>query len=97
MFFNGILVFLSSIRSMLMILIATCMYHDYSRDAFFAWQRHRKTQTERLMSDFSDVLNSFQTAQREAASTEKECVARARAASSTAPERGGDMLVDLQG
>ena len=49
------------------------------------------------MSDFSDVLNDFQAAQREAASTEKECIARARAASCTLHEKGGDFLVDIQG
>nr|CAB3266678.1 syntaxin-7 [Phallusia mammillata] len=60
-------------------------------------QRHRKTQTERLMGDFSDVLNSFQAAQREAASAEKECVAKVRAASSAQHDPGSDILINIQG
>jgi len=49
------------------------------------------------MSDFSDVLNRVQAAQREAAATEKECIARARAASGSQQDRGADYLVDVQG
>ncbi|XP_076804496.1 syntaxin-12-like isoform X1 [Clavelina lepadiformis] len=60
-------------------------------------QRHRKTQIERLMGDFSDVLNAFQAAQREAATTEKECVARVRAASTAMHDQGSDVLVNVQG
>uniref|UniRef100_F6Y3T4 t-SNARE coiled-coil homology domain-containing protein n=1 Tax=Ciona intestinalis TaxID=7719 RepID=F6Y3T4_CIOIN len=62
-----------------------------------AEQRRRKTQTERLMADFSDVLNSFQAAQREAATTEKECVARVRASSTAHQEPGSDVLINIQG
>lgn len=59
-------------------------------------QRHRKTQSDRLMSEFSDVLNRFQTVQRDAATKEKECIARARAASAS-QDQTGDVLVNLQG
>lgn len=59
-------------------------------------QRHRKTQTDRLMSDFSDVLNTFQTVQRDAAAKEKESIARARAASAR-EDQGSDFLVNIQG
>lgn len=55
-------------------------------------QRTRKTQIERLMSNFSDVLNTFQSTQREAASAEKECMDRARAAS----QSQGDLLINFQ-
>lgn len=51
------------------------------QSASISEQRTRKTQVDRLMSNFSDVLNHFQTTQREAATAEKECVDRARAAS----------------
>ncbi|XP_029959117.1 syntaxin-12 [Salarias fasciatus] len=44
-------------------------------------QRQQKLQKERLMSDFSAALNNFQELQRRAAESQKECVARARAAS----------------
>ncbi|XP_039873416.1 syntaxin-7-like isoform X2 [Simochromis diagramma] len=44
-------------------------------------QRQRKIQRERLLNDFSAALNSFQKSQREAASKEKEFVARVRASS----------------
>ncbi|CAN9514191.1 unnamed protein product [Ophioblennius macclurei] len=43
------------------------------------WQQ--KLQKERLMNDFSAALNNFQELQRKAAESQKECVARARAAS----------------
>ena len=49
------------------------------------------------MGDFSDVLNAFQAAQREAATTEKECVARVRAASTAMHDQGSDVLVNVQG
>ena len=45
------------------------------------FQRQRKMQKERLMNEFSQTLNKFQAAQRQAASKEKESVARVRAAS----------------
>ncbi|XP_013404976.1 syntaxin-12 [Lingula anatina] len=44
-------------------------------------QRQRKMQRERLMEDFTSLLNEFQTLQREAANKEKASVRRARAAS----------------
>ncbi|XP_030578323.1 syntaxin-7-like isoform X2 [Archocentrus centrarchus] len=44
-------------------------------------QRQRKIQKERLLNDFSAALNSFQKTQREAASKEREFVARVRAGS----------------
>ncbi|XP_068609800.1 syntaxin-7 [Brachionichthys hirsutus] len=44
-------------------------------------QRQRKIQKERLLNDFSAALNSFQKIQRQAASKEKESVARVRASS----------------
>uniref|UniRef100_A0A3Q4N864 Syntaxin-7 n=1 Tax=Neolamprologus brichardi TaxID=32507 RepID=A0A3Q4N864_NEOBR len=44
-------------------------------------QRQRKIQRERLLNDFSAALNSFQKSQRDAASKEKEFVARVRASS----------------
>jgi len=56
-------------------------------------QRHRKTQIERLMGDFSDILNSFQAVQRDAATTSKEYIAKARAASTT---DNNDVLINLQ-
>nr|XP_039271088.1 syntaxin-7-like isoform X1 [Styela clava] len=59
-------------------------------------QRHRRTQTDRLMSEFSDVLNRFQAVQRDAASKEKESIARARAASAS-QDHSGDVLVSIQG
>ncbi|KAJ0027130.1 hypothetical protein NQD34_018130 [Periophthalmus magnuspinnatus] len=54
-------------------------------------QRQRKLQKERLLNDFSAALNSFQKTQRQAASKERECVARVRASSrvSTAHSGGG--------
>lgn len=63
-------------------------------------QRTRKTQIERLMSNFSDVLNTFQSTQREAATAEKESVDRARAASQSGGAPGGpggnDLLINFQ-
>ncbi|KAF7655713.1 hypothetical protein LDENG_00051980 [Lucifuga dentata] len=44
-------------------------------------QRQRKLQKERLLNDFSSVLNSFQKTQRQVANKEKEFVARVRASS----------------
>uniref|UniRef100_UPI00358DEBB6 syntaxin-12-like isoform X2 n=1 Tax=Myxine glutinosa TaxID=7769 RepID=UPI00358DEBB6 len=44
-------------------------------------QRQRRMQKEKLMNDFSSVLNSFQETQRRAAQKERETVAHARAAS----------------
>lgn len=44
-------------------------------------QRQRKIQKERLLNDFSAALNSFQKTQRDAASKEREFVARVRASS----------------
>ncbi|XP_075904448.1 syntaxin-7 isoform X2 [Nelusetta ayraudi] len=44
-------------------------------------QRQRKIQRERLLNDFSAALNSFQKVQREAASRERDFVARVRASS----------------
>ena len=41
-------------------------------------------QKERLMNEFSQTLNKFQAAQRQAAGKEKESVARVRAASNSA-------------
>uniref|UniRef100_UPI00358DE347 syntaxin-12-like isoform X1 n=1 Tax=Myxine glutinosa TaxID=7769 RepID=UPI00358DE347 len=43
--------------------------------------RQRRMQKEKLMNDFSSVLNSFQETQRRAAQKERETVAHARAAS----------------
>jgi len=44
-------------------------------------QRQRKIQKERLMNEFSAALKKFQDVQRDAASKEKDSVARARASS----------------
>ncbi|MEQ2299275.1 Syntaxin-7, partial [Ameca splendens] len=44
-------------------------------------QRQRKLQKERLLNDFSAVLNSLQKTQRQAADKEREFVARVRASS----------------
>ncbi|XP_028294924.1 syntaxin-7-like [Gouania willdenowi] len=43
--------------------------------------RQRKLQKERLLNEFSNALNNFQTNQRQAASKEREFVARVRASS----------------
>ncbi|XP_068603177.1 syntaxin-12 isoform X2 [Brachionichthys hirsutus] len=49
-------------------------------------QRQQKIQRDRLMNDFSAVLNNFQAVQRRAAEKEKESVARARAGSRLSAE-----------
>ncbi|XP_068189948.1 syntaxin-12 [Antennarius striatus] len=49
-------------------------------------QRQQKIQRDRLMNDFSAVLNNFQAVQRRAAEKEKESVARARAGSRLSTE-----------
>lgn len=67
-----------------------------TRSSSVSEQRTRRTQIERLMSNFSDVLNTFQTTQREAATAEKECVDRARAASQTGGGGGNDLLINFQ-
>lgn len=72
------------------------MFHSFVVSYNFILQRHRKTQTDRLMSDFSDILNTFQTVQRDAASKEKESIAKARAASAS-QDPTGDVLINLQG
>uniref|UniRef100_A0A8C4Q9D2 Syntaxin 12 n=1 Tax=Eptatretus burgeri TaxID=7764 RepID=A0A8C4Q9D2_EPTBU len=51
------------------------------RQNFTSMIRQRRMQKEKLMNDFSSVLNSFQATQRRAAQKERETVARARAAS----------------
>lgn len=48
-------------------------------DAVFVPQRQRKLQRDRLLSEFSAALNSFQKIQRQAADKEREFVARVRA------------------
>ncbi|XP_036371691.1 syntaxin-12-like [Megalops cyprinoides] len=51
-------------------------------------QRQQKIQRDRLMNNFSTVLNDFQAVQRRAADKEKESVARARAGSRLSAEDG---------
>ena len=63
---------------------------------FSRFQRHRKTQIDRLIADYTEVLNRFQTVQRDAAAKEKESIARARAASA-AQDQNGDVLINIQG
>lgn len=59
-----------------------------------AEQKYRKTQVERLMADFSSILNSFQLAQRDAADLSKEQYAQeARSLSN----EDGNILINLQG
>jgi len=55
-------------------------------------QRSRKTQIERLTSSFSDVLNTFQSIQREVKTAEEQSMNRARSTSNNQ-----ETLIDLQG
>ncbi|XP_072306552.1 syntaxin-7 [Eucyclogobius newberryi] len=57
-------------------------------------QRQRKLQKERLLSDFSAALNTFQKTQRQAAQKEKEFVARVRAASRASVAQPGGVPAD---
>ncbi|KAK7909754.1 hypothetical protein WMY93_014438 [Mugilogobius chulae] len=52
-------------------------------------QRQRKLQKERLLNEFSSVLNNFQKTQRQAAQKEKEYVACVRAASRMSVSQSG--------
>ncbi|KAE8602459.1 hypothetical protein XENTR_v10014001 [Xenopus tropicalis] len=54
---------------------------DYASLPLESDQRQRKLQKDRLVSEFSSVLNNFQKIQRQAAEKEKEFVARVRAGS----------------
>ncbi|KAM9840560.1 syntaxin-7 [Aulostomus maculatus] len=57
-------------------------------------QRQRKIQKERLLNEFSTVLNSFQKIQRQAADKEREFVAKVRANSRVSggqPDYGNDL------
>ncbi|XP_069014579.1 syntaxin-7 [Embiotoca jacksoni] len=58
-------------------------------------QRQRKLQKERLLNDFSASLNSFQKTQRDAASKEREFVARVRASSRLSGGQPEDSFGDL--
>ncbi|KAL7643347.1 UNVERIFIED_CONTAM: hypothetical protein RMT77_006639 [Armadillidium vulgare] len=61
-----------------------------------AWQM----QIDRLTKEFTQALNDFQTAQRQAAAKEKEALKEAKAQSDAAffeNETGGSALVDLSG